>query len=219
MKNGILLFIGVFSAVALSWAILILTGFQTYGNLRPYVDDITGDAFPTPMTGLAERGRAVYAELGCVSCHTQQVRRPGFGVDHQRGWGDRQSVARDYIGQHQVYIGDIRIGPDLRNVGERDVPEFDWATWHHLHLYNPRMLVPGSLMPSFPYLYEKRKIVGQPSSRALPLNVGDGYEVVPTERAEALLAYLRNQRLDYSLPEAEDLTVEAWERRHEQEPE
>lgn len=219
MKNGALLFLGIFAVMALSWGTLVMTGVRTFGHLRPHVDEISGESFPTPMTGLAEKGRQAYVQLGCVSCHTQLVRRPGYGADFERGWGDRQSVARDYVGQHQVHLGHLRIGPDLRNVGEREVPEFDWATWHHVHLYNPRLLVKGSLMPAFPFLYERRRIVGEPSPAALPIQTGDGYEIVPTDRATALLAYLRRQTLDYDLPEAEELTAEAWERRNEQAPE
>jgi cytochrome c oxidase cbb3-type subunit 2 len=85
--------------------------------------------------------------------------------------------------------------------------------WHHLHLYNPRITTPptasgiaGSIMPPFPFLYETRKIVGEPSRKALRLT-GEhapppGYEVIPTARAEALVAYLLSLKTDYSLPES-----------------
>jgi cytochrome c oxidase cbb3-type subunit II len=208
MKNGILLFVGIFLTLAFSWGILIFFNAMhpRYGQLGAYEDEITGDYFPATTAGLAERGRAVYADLGCVACHTQQVRRPGFGADTERGWGDRQSVARDYVGKERVHLGTIRIGPDLRNVGDRPVPEawsgLSWEQYHHLHLYDPRATVDGSVMPSFSFLYQKRRIVGQPSPSALPVRVEPGYELVPTERAVALVGYLRSLRLDYELPEA-----------------
>jgi cytochrome c oxidase cbb3-type subunit II len=208
MKNGLILFAGIFLTLAFSWVLLILFNatHPLYGQLEPHQDDATGEFVPAPTAGLAERGRVVYADLGCVACHTQQVRRPNFGSDAQRGWGDRQSVARDYVGQESVHLGAIRVGPDLRNVGERELPQawanLSWEQYHHLHLYDPRATVEGSVMPSFSFLYETRRIVGQPSARALPIRVQPGYEVVPTERAIALVAYLRSLRLDYDLPEA-----------------
>ena len=154
------------------------------------------------MPGLARQGERVYQDLGCVSCHTQQVRREGNGADIERGWGSRQSVSRDYISQRRVFLGTLRIGPDLRNVGER-LPS---AEWHHHHLLNPQINTPGSIMPSHAFLYETRKIVGQPSSDRLTLPglmaPPEGYEVVPTARATALVAYLLNLKTNYELPEA-----------------
>lgn len=217
MKNGLVLFTGIFLTLFSSSAVLVFlnANHPLYGRLEPHEDEISGAYRPAPSAGLAERGRVVYAEMGCVHCHTQQVRRPTFGSDAERGWGHRQAVARDYIGQERVHLGDIRIGPDLRAVGERDVPEawahLDWKTYHHLHLYNPRGVVEGSIMPSFAFLYEKREILGEPSPDGLPVEVGDGYEVVPTDEAKALVYYLGHLRLDYDLPEAALLTVEAAE--------
>jgi cytochrome c oxidase cbb3-type subunit II len=223
MKNGLVIVGGAFLALTFSWSVLIFfnANHSLYGRLAPIEDEMNGEFVPAPTAGLAERGREVYVQMGCVACHTQQVRRPGFGADADRGWGDRQSVARDYVGHAKVQLGDVRIGPDLRAVGEREVPEewshLDWDAYHHLHLYNPRSLVPGSVMPSFPFLYERRRIVGEGSPRALPLEMDDGYEIVPSRRADALVAYLRSLRLDYALPEAEHLTVEARQQQNEQE--
>lgn len=221
MKNGLLIVTGAFVALGLSWALLILMNAQhpEYGRLSPIEDEATGQYVPLATAGLAERGREVYVQMGCVACHTQQVRRPGFGQDAERGWGERQSVARDYVGQATVQLGEIRVGPDLRAVGQRDVADewshLSWEMYQHLHLYNPRAVVPGSVMPSFPFLYEKRRVVGTGSPKALPLKL-DGYEIVPTARAEALVSYLRSLRLDYNLPEAAHLTVQARQQQNEQ---
>lgn len=222
MKNGLFLFLGIFSAILFAWLMLVALNFHQYGNLRPHDDDIiVGEFAPWPTAGLAARGEEVYVSLGCVACHTQRVRRPDFGADGMRGWGDRQSVARDYVGQSKVMLGSMRIGPDLRNIGERAVPEewsgFSWDQYRHLHLYNPRSMVDGSLMPAYPFLYDRRPVVGEGSPNALPVQTEEGYEIVPTDKAIALVAYLRSLRLDYSLPEAEHLTVEAMEARNEQE--
>jgi cytochrome c oxidase cbb3-type subunit 2 len=62
-------------------------------------------------------------------------------------------------------------------------------------------------MPPYPFLFEVREIRGQPSKRALT-SLGEfapppGYEVVPTARAEALVAYMLSLLTsDAPLPEA-----------------
>lgn len=219
MKNGLIIVTGAFLTLLFSWAVLILLNADhpSYGRLNPFEDEMTGQLNPMPTTGLAERGLQVYVEMGCVACHTQQVRRPGFGADSERGWGHRQTVARDYVGMEKVQLGNLRVGPDLRNIGDRAIPEawssLEWEQYRHLHLYAPRSVVEGSIMPSFSFLYKKQEVKSQPSSNALPLNgVEEGYEIVPTPRAEALVSYLRSLRLEYDLPEAEHLTVEAREK-------
>jgi cytochrome c oxidase cbb3-type subunit 2 len=80
-------------------------------------------------------------------------------------------------------------------------PEFS-AAWHHLHLYAPRFINRESNMPSYRFLYEKRRISGQRSDDALKLT-GDaappeGWEIVPTYEAKCLVAYLMS--LDQSHP-------------------
>lgn len=209
MNRASLLFLGIFFALAFSFTTIVLTNQVSYGSLKPHFDEGENEVFPQVLSGVAARGKLVYQDLGCAYCHTQQVRRPGFGADTQRGWGERQSMARDYIRESRVLIGDMRIGPDLRNVGAREARDGkDYtADWHYRHLYNPQLASPGTVMPSFKFLFETRKIVGQPSPKALhkilPTEVqpAAGYEIVPTERAEALVAYLLTLKNSYSYPE------------------
>ena len=213
MKNLPLSFCGIFFTLAFSWAGLVLAGHIQLGSLNTTTERIDGETgkpvkgnplYPAAPTGLAMQGKQVYMSMGCIYCHTQQVRRQGVGTDYERGWGDRQSVARDYIWEDRVLLGTMRTGPDLRNVGSR-LPE---SEWHHLHLYNPQITSESSIMPPFRFLYETRKIKeGSPSPKALNLpaeySAPEGHEVVPTRRADALVAYLLSMRLDYSLPEAQ----------------
>ena len=122
MNRGPLIFLGIFLTLAFSWTGIVLTNQIQYGSLTPYYDSNEGRTFPDKPSGLAERGRLVYQDLGCLYCHSQQVRRPGFGADTERGWGERQSVARDYVNDKRVYLGTMRTGPDLRNIGgQRDL--------------------------------------------------------------------------------------------------
>lgn len=204
MKNGLALFLGAFATLALSWAGVLLTAHRQFGALTQYRDPVEETLHPAPLSGLADQGRAVYQDLGCVACHTQQVRRDGFGGDIAREWGTRQSVAHDYIRERTVFLGHRRLGPDLRNVAARRRGDAD--TLHNL-LYAPASVAPGSNMPSYAFLYTVRRInPAQPAAAPLDLPEGfappEGYEVVPTARAQALVAYLRSLKDTYEYPEA-----------------
>ena len=199
MNRGPFIFLGVFFILALSFSYTVYKPVAEYGELAAVVDD--QGRKPGLKTGLAQQGERIYRQLGCVACHTQQSRLAS-GSDIEREWGIRQSVARDYIDQKRVLIGDRRIGPDLTNVGARR----EDLAWHLLHFYNPRAVSKESNMPAYAYLFETRKIVGESSNRALDLPEGyeveAGYEVVPTRRAEALAAYMLSLQSDYELDEA-----------------
>ena len=211
MNNLPALFLGIFFTIAFSWVGIVLVNQIQLGGLQRTSETLDEDGqviagdplYPQPISGMAKRGKRVYESLGCMYCHSQQVRPQGFGTDYERAWGDRGSVARDYIDQDRVLLGTSRTGPDLMTIGDR----LSDPSWHHIHLYAPRQATPGSQMPPFRFLYEKRKIdpVRGPSPRALDLRgeftPPDGYEVVPTERAEELVAYLLSLTQDYDLPE------------------
>lgn len=204
MKYLPTLFLGIFFTLALSWTGLILTSFLTFGQLQPVAMEEGAMPQPQPRPGDAIRGRQIYADQGCLYCHSQQVRRKGFGADYERGWGDRQTVPRDYILEERVMLGTSRTGPDLTNVGLRKTED-----WQHLHLYNPQITSPGSIMPPFRYLYRLQPIEGEGSPDALLIPEGfpedqppPGYEIVPTQRARELVAYLQSLKIDYELPES-----------------
>lgn len=196
-----LIFLGIFAIAAFSWTALILTNQRAYGSMTAHYDEMEGKIFPAPIPGLAQRGKLVYQDLGCAACHTQQVRLGAGGVDVARGWGERHSVARDYLRENRVLLGAMRLGPDLRNVGVRQ----EDPAWYYLHLYDPQLQRPGSTMPAHAFLFETRRIVGEPSAKALALPSSHapapGYEVVPTDRAEALVHYLANLKDAYAFPE------------------
>jgi cytochrome c oxidase cbb3-type subunit 2 len=204
MKNGFLLFLGLFAAIGLSWAGIVLGSFKQLGALAPYYDDTESQAFPQRLPGIASRGQLVYRDLNCASCHTQQVRRPGFGSDQARGWGDRQSVARDYIYQPWPQLGQSRIGPDLTNLQSRKPTAPDEEDLME-------MLYAGQgAMPAYKFLFVDRVVVGQVSDHALALTgsrrPAEGHEIVPTSRALALVAYLQSLNTGYDYPEAKPFT-------------
>jgi cytochrome c oxidase cbb3-type subunit 2 len=136
-----------------------------------------------PLTPLEAAGRDVYVANGCGYCHTQQVRPlPGDKV-----FG-RPSTAGDYAYQTPELLGSERTGPDLINVGARQPSE----VWQYIHLYQPRAVVPQSIMPSFPWLYD---VVDDAPQGVTPVALPKAYApekgvVVPGPQAQALVAYL-----------------------------
>lgn len=197
MNRGPYLFLGAFAILAFSWTAVILANQLGYGAVTPYYDPLEGKSFPAPQPGIVARGEAVYADLGCAVCHTQQVRRADLGGDIARGWGERASVGRDYLQENIIQLGSNRIGPDLRNVGGR----MDDINAFYQLLYAPEQRTVGSNMPAYRFLFEETKIVGEISSDALDVATRDGYQVVPTERARSLVAYLAYRNDTYAYPE------------------
>lgn len=133
-------------------------------------------------------GHEVYISNGCIYCHSQQVRPDGFGADIERGWGQRGSQPQDYNNLTPHVLGTMRTGPDLADIGQRQPSE----DWHYIHLFNPRAVVPGSIMPRYPWLFEVvDKDAGQKEGISLPPDYQiPGKKVIPTEKGEALVEYL-----------------------------
>src|SRR6266550_2826373 len=127
MKGLAPLFLGIFGTFAFSWVGLTLIPNWQIGHLDPQMEEDGSDAYPQPQSGMVERGRRVYAANGCVYCHSQQVRADYAADDIERKWGDRRSAPRDYIFERQVFLGKMRMGPDLANVGARAPAEQESA--------------------------------------------------------------------------------------------
>lgn len=305
MKGLVPLFLGLFGTFAFSWVGLTMIPNAQIGRLDPQMDEEGTDIYPAPKSGMADRGRRIYAANGCVYCHSQQVRPAYAASDIDRKWGERRSAPRDYIFDRPAMLGKMRMGPDLANIGKRapvddenapppastgapapaapgaapapatgaspapsaapapatgspaapnppaavaavpagsppaatappapappspapatsaptalappapttdvgtgtsqDQPLPYSAAWHHRHLYNPRSMTLDSTMPSYRFLYEKRRVSGQASADALKLSGSstppEGWEIVPTYEAKCLVAYLMS--LDQSHP-------------------
>ncbi len=211
MKPTPLLITGIFASFAAAWFGLIFAAQTQIVALQPEVDSENDTVYPRNIAGITEQGRQAYIANGCNQCHTQIVRDPHHGRDIARNWGPRRTVPRDYLYDNTATLGIHRVGPDLSNAGANtaeDSPRkyLNDPEWLLLHLYNPRLLVRDSVMPSYRYLFEKRKIAGQRSVDALKLpaeaDPGPDYEIVPTDEAKALVAYLRSLDRTFPLKEA-----------------
>ena len=119
------------------------------------------------------RGRHVYIREGCWYCHSQYI-RPVTGESLR--WGP-VSQTGEYAYDRPHLMSTRRIGPDLTRVGRKY-----GDGWHVAHHWEPRNVVPDSIMPRFPWLYEPTK------GEAPPQLNDDG---------KALVAYI--QRLGTSI--------------------
>ena len=100
-----------------------------------------------PRTALQHEGRDIFIREGCDGCPTQMIRP--FRAETER-YG-HYSVAGESVWDHPFLWGSKRTGPDLARVGGRYSDD-----WHRAHLYNPRNVVPESIMPAYPWLVENK---------------------------------------------------------------
>src|SRR2546423_4138114 len=147
MKGLAPLFLGLFGTFAFSWVGLTVIPNIQIGALNPQMDEEGTDIYPMPKSGMAERGRRVYAANGCVYCHSQQIRPDYVSADIDRKWGERRSAPRDYLFDRPVMLGQERMGPDLSNVGKRGVEEEKPAAAPGS---NPPAASPAAAQPSPP---------------------------------------------------------------------
>jgi cytochrome c oxidase cbb3-type subunit 2 len=147
-----------------------------------------------PLNAVQLEGRDIYIREGCHVCHTQMVRPLRAEVERYGHY----SVAGESVYEHPFLWGSKRTGPDLARVGGRYSDE-----WHKVHLFNPRIVVPESIMPAYPHLYNN-KLDGKHTEdkmRALakvgvPYTeedfVGAGQAAKGVTEMDALVAYLQN---------------------------
>jgi len=188
MENEVKLLSGAMVTLALATSALVVLPYMQLQHLEPA-------AGLQPYTAEQLRGRQQYISNGCLYCHSQQPRDKKQAPDASRGWG-RASVAADYYYDSPHLLGTMRTGPDLFNIGARQPS----ADWHIGHLYQPRAYTPGSIMPSYPYLFEIKDAAG-PNDKVVTLPPGfgpPGKVVVAKPELLDLVQYLIG--LDHTYP-------------------
>jgi len=147
-----------------------------------------------PYSALELSGRDIYIREGCVSCHSQMIRP--FRTETER-YG-HYSVAGEFVYDRPFLWGSKRTGPDLARVGGRYSDD-----WHRIHLFNPRDVVPESIMPSYPWLESTLLDSGDIAAKMSSLRIlGHPYtdeeinaaaaQLEGKTEADALVAYLQN---------------------------
>lgn len=136
-----------------------------------------------PYTAAQQRGRETYVGEGCAYCHTQNVRP----LKQDLVFG-RPSVAGDYAYDTPQLLGSERNGPDLTNIGARQPSK----AWQYIHLWNPRAVVSGSIMPPYPWLFDVKAhaAAGDEVVPVPPAYAPHGGVVVVSDRVRDLVDYL-----------------------------
>ncbi|GFE84164.1 cytochrome-c oxidase [Steroidobacter agaridevorans] len=193
MKSESRLLIGAMVMLGFAASALVVIPYVQVANVAP-------TSGMKPYTSTELRGREQYISNGCLYCHSQQPRAASLAPDAKRGWG-RASVAGDYAFDTPHLLGTMRTGPDLLNIGARQPS----VQWHLGHLYQPRAYVPGSIMPSYPYLFVI-KAQAEPGDVVVHLPEGNapaGKVVVATPEAQELVSYLLSLDRTHTVREQE----------------
>ena len=137
-KNSIILLVGILIAVAIGGLVEIVPLFY----LKSTIETVQG---VRPYTPLELAGRNIFVREGCYNCHSQMIRPLRDEVERYGHY----SLAAESMYDHPFQWGSKRTGPDLARVGGKYSDE-----WQRAHLVNPRSVVPGSIMPGYPFLAE-----------------------------------------------------------------
>jgi cytochrome c oxidase cbb3-type subunit I/II len=119
-------------------------------EIVPMFTTVAGPERPdwaTPYSALEVAGRDIYIREGCYVCHSQMVRPMRAELLRYGEW----SRAGEYRFDHPFQLGSRRIGPDVQRVGGK-YPD----AWHYEHMRDPRSTTPGSVMPPYAWLLERR---------------------------------------------------------------
>lgn len=135
-KNSLLLLVGILITVSIG-GIVQMVPLATMDSTIEKVEGVR------PYTPLELAGRNIYIREGCYNCHSQQVRPFRDEVDRYGHY----SLAAESRYDHPFQWGSKRTGPDLARVGGKYSNE-----WQVEHLIYPQGVVPGSVMPRYPFL-------------------------------------------------------------------
>jgi cytochrome c oxidase cbb3-type subunit II len=135
-KNSIILLIGVLVVIAIGGLVEIVPLFY----LKSTIEKVSG---VRPYSPLELAGRNIYVREGCYNCHSQMIRPLRDEVERYGHY----SLAAESMYDRPFQWGSKRTGPDLARVGGKYSDD-----WHRDHLNAPKSVVPGTVMPAYPWL-------------------------------------------------------------------
>jgi cytochrome c oxidase cbb3-type subunit I/II len=178
-----LVVVGIGGLVEMVPTFLIKSNVPTISNVKPY-------------TPLELQGRDVYISEGCYNCHSQMIRPFRYEVAR---YGE-YSKAGEFVYDHPFQWGSKRTGPDLARIGGK-YPD----SWHFNHMLEPVSMAPGSIMPPYPWLFEKSIDIASTKSkihamRKLGVPYPHNYEAIADQdlrkQADAIAANLKKEKID-----------------------
>jgi cytochrome c oxidase cbb3-type subunit II len=137
-RNSIILLVGILIVIAIGGLVEIVPLFY----LKNTIEAVDG---MRPYTPLELAGRNIYVREGCYNCHSQMIRALRDEVERYGHY----SLAAESMYDHPFQWGSKRTGPDLARIGGKYSDD-----WHRDHLREPKSVVPGTVMPAYPWLAE-----------------------------------------------------------------
>ena len=134
-KNSMVLLIGILVVVSIGGLVEIAPLFF----LKSTIEKVAG---MRPYAPLELAGRNIYIREGCYGCHSQMIRSLRDEVERYGHY----SLAAESMYDHPFQWGSKRTGPDLARVGGKYSDQ-----WHVDHFKAPREVVPGTVMPGYPF--------------------------------------------------------------------
>lgn len=134
-KHPFFFAVGVFVVIAFAGLIEIVPSFAQAS--RPVIGT-------KPYTTLELAGRHVYIKNSCNACHSQLIRPFKAETDRYGSY----SLSGEYAYDRPFLWGSKRTGPDLLRVGN-----YRTTDWHENHMRDPQAVVPGSIMPAYPWMF------------------------------------------------------------------
>ncbi|ADR35009.1 cytochrome c oxidase, cbb3-type, subunit II [Sulfuricurvum kujiense DSM 16994] len=135
-KHPFFFAVAVFVTIAFAGLIEILPNFAQAS--QPVVGT-------KPYTTLELAGRHVYIKNSCNACHSQLIRPFKSETDRYGHY----SLSGEYAYDRPFLWGSKRTGPDLMRVGN-----YRTTDWHENHMKDPAAVVPGSIMPAYPWMFK-----------------------------------------------------------------
>jgi cytochrome c oxidase cbb3-type subunit II len=135
-RNSILLLLGILVVIAIGGLVEVVPLFY----LKSTIETAPG---MRPYTPLELAGRNIYVREGCYLCHSQMIRALRDEIERYGHY----SLAAESQYDRPFQWGSKRNGPDLARVGGKYSDD-----WHRDHLNSPKSVVPGTVMPAYPWL-------------------------------------------------------------------
>jgi cytochrome c oxidase cbb3-type subunit II len=135
-RNSMLLALGVLIVIAIGGIVEVAPLFY----LKSTIEKVDG---VRPYTPLEISGRNIYVREGCYNCHSQMIRSLRDEVERYGHY----SLAAESMYDRPFQWGSKRTGPDLARIGGKYSDD-----WHRDHLNEPKSVVPGTVMPAYPWL-------------------------------------------------------------------
>jgi cytochrome c oxidase cbb3-type subunit I/II len=162
-----------------------------------------------PYTPLEMHGRDIYIREGCYTCHSQMIRP---FRDEVARYGE-YSKAGEFVYDHPFQWGSKRTGPDLAREGGKQTDG-----WHYNHMYDPRSMSPGSIMPRYTWLLDDELDTASTPAKiramkTLGVPYPDGYDKIANKelmkQASGITANLKKDKIE-SPPNAEIIALIAY---------